>query len=129
MNGRISLDTNIVIRLFKNDPLITKKLVSSSIIYLPLPVVGELLFAAQNSHRKEENLRLYNEFVNTCNCLDITRETANFYSSVRLELKKKGRPIPENDVWIASICIEHNIPLVTGDTHFDNLDRLNVIKW
>jgi len=61
--------------------------------------------------------------------LNITRETANHYSAIRLELKKKGRPIPENDLWIASICIEHNLPLVTGDAHFDNINGLEVIRW
>ena len=129
MNGRISLDTNIVIRLFKNDPLVTKRLTILSTIYLPAPVIAELLFTAINSSRPKENHKIYNEFIDDCNILNITRETANHYSAIRLELKKKGRPIPENDLWIASICIEHNLPLVTGDAHFDNINGLEVIRW
>jgi len=129
MNGKISLDTNIVIRLFKNDPLVTKRLTTLSTIYLPTPVIAELLFTARNSSRPKENLKIYNEFIDDCNVLNITRETANHYSAIRLELKKKGRPIPENDLWIASICIEHNLPLVTGDAHFDNINGLEVIRW
>lgn len=128
MNGRISLDTNIVIRLFKNDPLITRILPNFSTFYLPVPVVAELLFAARNSSKPEENLKIYNEFIDTCNVLNITRETAHHYSVIRLWLKEKGSPIPENDLWIASISLEQNVPLITGDVHFDNIDGLKVIK-
>lgn len=98
MNGRFSLDTNIVIHLFKNDPIITKTLVTVSTFCLPIPVIAELLFTARNSSRQKENLKVYNEFIDVCNVLNITRETANHYSVIRLELKQKGRPIPENDL-------------------------------
>ncbi|MGR3311590.1 MAG: type II toxin-antitoxin system VapC family toxin [Candidatus Brocadiales bacterium] len=128
MNGRVSLDTNVVIRLFKNDPIVTQKLASLSLIYLPTPVVAELLFTARNSYRQKENLKIYNEFIDACNVLNITRKTANHYSVIRLELKRKGHPIPENDLWIASICIEQNLPLATGDAHFDNIGDLKVIR-
>ncbi len=128
MNGRISLDTNIVIRLFKNDPKITNTLVTVSTICLPIPVIAELFFTARNSSRQKENLKVYNEFIDVCNVLNITRETANHYSIIRLELKQKGRPIPENDLWIASICKEQNLPLITGDAHFDDINDLKIIK-
>ena len=129
MNGRISLDTNIVIRLFKNDPAVIKMLADLSIVYLPVPVVAEILFTVRNSFHQTKNLKIYNEFIDACNVLNITRETANFYSIIRLELKNKGWPIPENDLWIASVCMEQNMPLVTGDAHFDNISGLKVVKW
>lgn len=125
---RLAFDTNIVIRFFKNDPVITNRLASSPTVYLPVPVIAELLFAARNSSRTEENLTIYNEFIATCNYLSITKETANQYSITRLQLKRKGRPIPENDLWIASLCLEHRLTLVTMDAHFDNIDELEVLK-
>jgi len=128
MNGRISLDTNIVIRLFKNEHKIIKTLSTMSPFCLPIPVIAELLFTAKNSSRREENLKIYNEFIDVCTVLNITRKTANHYSFIRLELKQKGRPIPENDLWIASICREQKVPLITRDAHFDNIDDLKVIK-
>lgn len=128
MSGKISLDTNIVIRLFKNDPLVTKKLAASSNIFLPTPVIAELLFAAKNSSRPKENLKIHNEFIDSCSVLDITRKTAEYYSTIRFSLKQKGNPIPENDLWIAAICIEHNISLFTADAHFDCIDDLKVLK-
>ena len=128
MTGRFSLDTNIVIRLFKNDPIITKTLITVSTLCLPVPVIAEILFTARNSSRQKENLKVYNEFIDICDVLNITRKTADHYSSIRLELKQKGRPIPENDLWIASVCIEQNVPLITGDAHFDNINDLKIIK-
>ena len=128
MTGKISLDTNIVIRLFKDDHTVTKLLSRFSTIYLPVPVAAELLFAAKNSNRPKENLQKHNDFLDACHILDITRETADHYSVTRLLLKQKGRPIPENDLWIAAICIENNLPLFTADAHFESVDGLGLVK-
>lgn len=48
-------------------------------------------------------------------------------SDIRLKLKQKGNPIPENDIWIAAICIANGLPLLTADRHFQNIDNLEVI--
>ena len=66
MTGRISLDTNAVIGLFRNDPRITEIITSHSTICLPVPVVAELLYAARNSHRVTDNLKTHNEFIESC---------------------------------------------------------------
>lgn len=128
MNGKISLDTNIVIRLFKNDKAVTNLLSRNSMIYLPVPVTAELLFAARNSGRPKENLKTYNEFIDICRILNITRKTADPYSAIRLQLKQKGRPIPENDLWIAAVCIENNLPIITADAHFESVEGLEVVR-
>jgi len=44
-------------------------------------------------------------------------------------LRKKGQPIPENDIWIAAICLENEISLISSDGHFENINGLEVIKW
>jgi len=129
MNGRISLDTNIVIRLFKNDPIIVKKLTSLTAIYLTVPVIAELLYGAENSVRKEENLKNYNEFIDECNILPLTRKTAEQYSKIRMKLKQLGNPIPENDIWVAAACIENQMPLISEDKHFDFIENLIIKKW
>lgn len=129
MNGRISLDTNIVIRLFKNDPIIVKKLTSLTDVYLTVPVIAELLYGAENSVRKEENLRNYNKFIDECDILPLTRKTAEQYSKIRMRLKQRGNPIPENDLWVAAACIENQIPLISEDKHFDFIEDLTIKKW
>ncbi|MBI5676471.1 MAG: type II toxin-antitoxin system VapC family toxin [Nitrospirae bacterium] len=125
MSGKISLDTNIVIRLFKNDPVVIQKLTHTSVC-LTIPVVAELLYGAENSAKREENLKKYNQFIDACNILTITRNTAEQYSKIRMHLKKQGNPIPENDLWIAASCIENQIPLITDDSHFDGVKGLTI---
>jgi tRNA(fMet)-specific endonuclease VapC len=46
-----------------------------------------------------------------------------------LQLKRHGKPIPENDLWIAAICVEHDLPLATVDSHFDYVEGLHVYSW
>jgi tRNA(fMet)-specific endonuclease VapC len=64
----------------------------------------------------------------TCNVLGATVQTAEVYARIRFELKQAGRPIPENDIWIAAICLEHGLPLATHDQHFAAIANLQVIS-
>ena len=92
-------------------------------------VVGELLFGAENSTRPLQNLPHYLEFIAACRVVPLGRERATTYAQTRLALKRKGRPIPMNDVWIAAQCLEQGWVLVTDDTDFDYVDQLIVEHW
>ncbi|MEM7184769.1 MAG: PIN domain-containing protein [Spirochaetota bacterium] len=48
---------------------------------------------------------------------------------MKAELKKKGKPIPENDIWIAALAIQYTATLVTKDKHFKNIDGLQIESW
>jgi tRNA(fMet)-specific endonuclease VapC len=61
--------------------------------------------------------------------LDVNHETAGHYSAIGLELKKKGTPIPANDLWIAALCQQHALPLLSRDRHFDFVPRLQRLTW
>ncbi|MFA0755333.1 MAG: hypothetical protein YPKNTGVA_000836 [Candidatus Fervidibacter sp.] len=98
-------------------------------VYLPVPVVGELLFGALNSSRPKENLERVRSLIEACEVLTITEKTAQVYAHLRLSLKRKGKPIPENDLWIAAICMEHNIALATSDRHFLEVEGLSVVLF
>jgi len=93
-----------------------------------VPVVAELLYAARNPSRVTYNLKTHNDFIESCSILNIMKETAGRYSIHRLQLKHQGRPIPENDLWIASRCLEQSVPLCTEDAHFDGIDGLVIIR-
>jgi tRNA(fMet)-specific endonuclease VapC len=54
--------------------------------------------------------------------------TAEVYARIRMDLKRKGKPIPENDLWIAALCIERGLPLATSDGHFAAVDELTIIN-
>ena len=51
------------------------------------------------------------------------------YATVRLQLKKIGRPIPENGSRVAATCLELNVPLLIRDVHLDHIHGLEVINW
>jgi tRNA(fMet)-specific endonuclease VapC len=127
--SRIALDTNQAIAVL-NDAGDTGQWVQTfAEVYLPVPVVGELRFGALKSQRVAENLKRVEQLIARCKVLNVTIATAEIYARIRLQLRQKGKPIPENDLWIAAICIEHKLPLATTDTqHFLEVDDLQVIQ-
>jgi len=124
MSGKIALDTGVAIKFLNGDETVNEYLSRYHEIYMPAVVAGELIFGALNSKHAEQNLSRHKKLIQRTQILNITETTANIYATTRLSLKKKGKPIPENDLWIASVCIEHKIPLISNDAHFENIDRL-----
>ena len=124
----VALDTSVAIDVLAgeagallSDP--TRELL------LPVPVVGELRYGALNSRRSAENLAEVERLTGRCRVLNITTATADVYARLRLRLKQKGQPIPENDLWIAALCVEHHVPLASLDGHFDLIDELARHAW
>jgi tRNA(fMet)-specific endonuclease VapC len=119
----VALDTSVAIDVLADR---AESLTSQPIteFLLPVPVVGELRYGALNSRRAEENVAEVERLVVRCRILDITLATAEVYARLRLDLKKKGKPIPENDLWIAALCVEHQVKLAAVDGHFDAVEGL-----
>ena len=69
------------------------------------------------------------ELIAAVRILSVDQETAGHYAQVRSELKKAGKPIPSNDLWIAAICRQHRLPLMSQDAHFDAVQGLKRIRW
>jgi tRNA(fMet)-specific endonuclease VapC len=122
----IALDTNFAISFLNGNKETAEALEEYDRFFLPVTVCGELLFGARNSSRVSSNLERYVSFINSCHVLEIGFEVSDIYSEIRLSLKKKGRPIPENDIWIAAICFAYGVPLFTNDKHFSFVDGLEI---
>jgi len=129
MNGKHLLDTNIVIALFANDSAVKENLAKADEVFVPSIAVGELCFGARKSARVEENLKRIDEFVANSVVLGCDAETARRYGEIKNALRVKGHPIPENDIWIAAIALQHNLTLATRDTHFGEIEKLAVTTW
>jgi tRNA(fMet)-specific endonuclease VapC len=95
---------------------------------LPVPVLGELRYGAINSARSQKNLHAVESLAKRCRVLSVDERTAEVYAEVRFALKQRGRPIPENDVWIASLCLQHDLSLATADGHFEFVQGLRIVK-
>lgn len=129
MSGEVALDTSIAIQFLNGEAAIVDRVLALSMVLLPLPVVGELLFGAEDSGRSLQNLTKYLQFIDACTVLPMSRETARCYSQVRLSLNRKGRPIPENDVWIGAQVLENSWTLASRDGHFGFIDGITVVDW
>lgn len=124
----IALDTNQAIAVLNNTGNTQQWLSSFTDVFLPVIVIGELRFGALNSAKSKQNMAHVDALVARCNVRDITTGTAAIYADARARLKAKGKPIPENDLWIAAICLEHGLPLATADGHFANVDGLSIVQ-
>ena len=129
MSGRVLLDTNIVIALFANETVILQRLAATDEVFVPSIVLGELYFGAYKSVRTDENIARINEFAANNTVLSGQLATAQRYGVIKHQLRSRGNPIPENDIWIAAIAMQYQLTLVTRDAHFQNIDGLMLGRW
>jgi len=125
MSGRYLLDTNIIIDLFNGDAAVTKKILNANEIFIPNIVIGELYYGSYGSKKSKSNLKRLEEFILSSTIINTNIETARVYGYIKNELKKKGSPIPENDIWIAAVAKQHSLKLLTRDRHFKFIDDLD----
>jgi tRNA(fMet)-specific endonuclease VapC len=128
MNDIYLLDTNAVIGMLKGQDGI-KQLTFGRKLYIPIIVVGELFYGARNSNRVNENLDKYRRFTQLYPILRIDEDTALIYAQIKHQLKLIGKPINENDYWIAALAMQHRLTLVTRDQDFQTIGGLLVVGW
>jgi tRNA(fMet)-specific endonuclease VapC len=97
MNGRVLLDTNIVIALFRGDPAIDSEIANAMEVFVPSIVLGELYFGAANSQHADENIEKLHDLSSENVVLSVDKRTVLEYGVIKNRLKEKGRPIPDND--------------------------------
>lgn len=125
MSGKVLMDTNVVIALFAGEPAVVDYLQKSEAAFLCVPVLGELRYGAEASVRVQSNMARLNQFASALMVLSCDVATAAEYAKVKFGLRQKGRPIPENDVWIAAIARQHHLTLLTRDGHFEEVEGLD----
>ena len=125
----IVFDTNAISDFLDGNQKLKKALLPYQRWVLSVTVIGEYRFGIHCVRDKAEREKWLNHQEKILRVLTINCETAHFYSQIRNQLKKDGHPIPENDIWIASSCLEHELPLLTRDKHFSYIDRLSVVSW
>jgi tRNA(fMet)-specific endonuclease VapC len=122
--NRCLLDTCVIIQAFKNDENITTHLHAFSEIFIPSIAAGELYYGAYCSANVKKHLDQANQFLQNYIILAPDVMTGDLYGNIKSALKKKGKPVPENDIWIAAIAIQFNLPLFTIDKHFKEIDNI-----
>ena len=123
----ILLDTNIIIELFKGNPSVTASLETHQSVNIPFAVLGELYLGAYRSSNPKKHINQVNDFLTKCNVLEADIETADNYALIKAGLLNKGKPIPENDIWIAALTIEYEGTLATYDKDFSAIEGIKLV--
>lgn len=128
-SGRLAVDTNAVIAYREGISEVCALIDEADVIILPVTVLGELLYGALNSAKAEKNEHIIQKFAVHSLVMQVDEAVATRYANVRFDLKKRGNPIPENDIWVAAACLELEVPLLSRDGHFNFVNGLKVINW
>ncbi|MCC5842765.1 MAG: PIN domain-containing protein [Verrucomicrobia bacterium] len=123
------LDTNAISALQGNDKKLIAKLCSQVDLMLNLISLGEYRYGIDGSRHRDELSAWLDALTRRAKVLTPDLKTLPFYSQIRHELKTAGTPIPANDVWIAAICRQHKLPILSRDAHFDKIKGLKRITW
>ena len=130
MDGnKVLLDTNAIIALQRENEALKKLLSTATDVFVPAVAIGELYYGAYKSQRVEENRQNVAAFIANRVVLNVDANTADVYGQVKQRLRAKGRPIPENDIWIAALAIQYDLVLIADDAHFNEVDNLNWKRW
>jgi len=123
------IDTNALSAWWKSDPDILSVLLNLPSICVPVPALAEFRFGVLQSTKRETMEMWVSKALTSAQILTIDEGTTHHYASLRLQLKKSGTPIPMNDLWIAAIARQHQLPIISRDTHFDQVEGIQRIGF
>lgn len=122
------LDTNALSAIVDGDPKVAAVLPAGRLA-IPVIVLGEFRFGVQQSRRREGYMDWLADNLSDFEVLDVTDRTTAHYAEIRIESRQAGTPIPSNDVWIAALCRQHSLPILSRDAHFDVVKGLRRVGW
>lgn len=129
MNGRCLLDTNIVIALLAGEKSVLEGLHQVGEVFLSNVVLGELYYGAFKSQQSRDNIERIEELAENSVVISCDENVSRKYGEIKNALRAKGRPIPENDIWIAATAMLYNLTLITRDRHFEEVEDLLTESW
>lgn len=123
---KLALDTNAYTALMRGREEVAERVRGAGRVLVSAVVVGELLYGFFHGSRREENLRQLDAFLDSpfVELLPVTRTTADRFGRIAAALRRRGRPIPTNDIWIAAHALETGADLLSADEHFGQVDGL-----
>ncbi len=123
---RLLLDSNAYSLFFRGHMQVGELVARADEILLSAVVVGELLAAFRDGSRFEQNLAELRTTLDSplVTFVPVGTVTADRYSRIVASLRKRGRPIPANDAWIAAHAMETGADLVSADRHFEHVDGI-----
>jgi tRNA(fMet)-specific endonuclease VapC len=126
---RIIIDTNAYARLMRGDREAEEIVERCDSVGFSVIVLAELLSGFQSGRRSKKNIEELEEFLASpgVGIVEIDRAAAERYASLSAAMRRIGRPIPTNDLWIAASAIEHEYAVHSYDAHFCAVPGLRVV--
>lgn len=123
---RILIDTNSYAAFKRDDPIAVNTLKTVEYIGVNIIVLGEVLSGFKGGSKEARNRKELEQFLDSprVHVVQMDEETAEFYAKIYWDLKKKGKPIPTNDIWVAASAMRYGLALFTFDDHFNNINGL-----
>jgi tRNA(fMet)-specific endonuclease VapC len=128
MNGKYLLDSNIIIDYLRGDSEVISKVDEIENLYIPVIVIGELYYGAYKLSPHRNGFEEIQKLEKRATIFNVENSTAQRYGQIKNQLRMIGKPIPENDIWIAAIAIENDLTLITKDKHFDFVTDIKLEK-
>jgi tRNA(fMet)-specific endonuclease VapC len=128
---RLLLDTNAYSALVEARPDVGQRIREAEEVIISTVVLGEVLFGFHNGSRYEQNRRVLDKFLREPNVrvVTLTLTTAEYFGEIFASLRKRGKPIPTNDIWIAAQAIENEADLLSSDPHFGYIENLSWLSF
>ena len=123
------LDTNALSAMADGNESLRIQLANTATLYVPVIALGEYCYGIALSKHRRRYEEWLNDALRYLVVLPVGDATIPLYVRICLALRERGTPIPANDVWIAAIAAEHNLPLISQDRHFDLVPHLRRITW
>ena len=123
------LDTNALSAFIDGDDDIGRVLRIQPRAAIPVIVLGEFRYGIVQSRHRQAYEAWLAAHLSHFDLLGITEETTVAYAAVRVALKRSGRPIPANDAWIAALALQHRLPILSRDQHFDAVSSIERRDW
>jgi tRNA(fMet)-specific endonuclease VapC len=126
---RILIDTNRLTDSLRSDRAAIETLEAADEVWIPFVSVAEIRAGFLAGARSATNEGLIQAFLRLpgVGVLFADRETTAVYARLFVQLRKAGTPIPTNDLWIASLAVQHNLVLMSRDAHFEKLPQVEVV--
>jgi tRNA(fMet)-specific endonuclease VapC len=125
----VILDTNALSAFIDGEAAVGKRLTLEPRVAIPVIVLGEFRYGVSRSRHRAAYERWLADHLADFEVLPVTEPTTVTYAHLRAALKRLGRPIPANDVWIAALALQHRLPVLSQDVHFDAVPGVRRESW
>lgn len=135
-SDRICVDTSAAVELLDSSKPHHRSVQKASVVFLPLPVLGELRFGVLNAPPEWRELMSeeLEELLRVVTPLLPDLDTVEHYANVRRQIafpsnmSRRRESHLLNDLWIAALCVQHGLPLLTTDRDFERIEGLSVLR-